>query len=204
MKSRIALATMLLLILTTGPLARAGKYNPDRNIGDHFKGFTDLPATDGKKYSLGDFAEADVLVIAFTCNSCPYATDYEDRFQAFHQKHAQNEDVAFIAINCNLVPADSLEKMKAKAKEEGFTFPYLFDESQQTGKALGALRTPECFVLNKDRDIVYMGAFDDSTNAAQVEKEYVANAVDATLRGEAPAIAETPPVGCLIRYKRKQ
>ncbi|TWT61063.1 thioredoxin family protein [Rubinisphaera italica] len=200
--NRIVLGMFLLSSLISGSNLEAGKYNPDRSIGDHFAGFDALPATDDKSYSTKDFKDADVLVIAFTCNSCPYAEDYESRFEQFQKKYAKNNRVKFVAINCNLVKADSLEKMKEKAEEAGFTFPYLFDESQQTGRDLGALRTPECFVLNKARNIAYMGAFDDSTNASEVKQQYVVDAVEALLQGDQPEIRETPPIGCLIRYKR--
>ncbi len=200
--NRIVLGMFLLIGLIPFRLIEAGKFNPDRSIGDHFTGFKMLPATDFKTYSSEDFEKADVLVIAFTCNSCPYAEDYETRFEQFHKHYAKNDRVKFVAINCNLVKSDSLEKMKEKATEAGFSFPYLFDESQQTGRDLGALRTPECFVLNKDRNISYMGAFDDSTNATEVKQQYVVEAVEALLEGDQPEITETPPVGCLIRYKR--
>lgn len=200
--NRIFMGMLLLSSLLSVSVLEAGKFNPDRSIGDHFAGFDTLPATDDKAYSSKDFEDAEVFVIAFTCNSCPYAEDYESRFEQFHKKYAKNDRVKFVAINCNLVKADSLEKMKEKAEEAGFSFPYLFDESQQTGRDLGALRTPECFVLNKDRNIVYMGAFDDSTNAAEVKQQYVIEAVEALLEGNQPEVKETPPVGCLIRYKR--
>jgi len=203
MSIRFSLA-LLLLCLVVPSSAEAGKYNPDRNIGDQFTGFESLPATNGKSYSSSDFKEAEVLVIVFTCNSCPYAVDYEERLKAFEEKWSGEDRVQLVAINCNLVPSDSFEKMKVRAEEQGFNFIYLLDETQQTGKALGALRTPECFVLDRDRKIAYMGAFDDSTNAAEVETRYVDNAVNAVLQGQKPEPAETPPVGCLIRYKRRR
>ncbi|MCG6156082.1 thioredoxin family protein [Rubinisphaera margarita] len=201
----IRLSFALILLCCAFPLqSEAGKYNPDRSIGDQFAGFESLPATDGKTYSSSDFEDARALVIVFTCNSCPYALDYEERLKAFEEKWGSDQRVQLVAINCNLVPSDSLEKIKERDEEQGFNFIYLFDESQQTGKALGALRTPECFVLDQDRKIVYMGAFDDSTNAAEVETRYVENAVEAVLRGNSPVPAETPPIGCLIRYKRRR
>lgn len=193
-----------LLVLAVLQNVEAGKYNPTRSLGDPFAGFENLPSVSGQAVSLIDFEKADVLVIVTTCNSCPYAVEYEQRFQEFHQKYADNPRVQFIAINCNLVKDDSLEEMKQHAEKAGLTFPYLFDESQETGKDLGALRTPECFVLNRERKIIYMGAFDDSTDASQVKQQYVQEAVNATLKGEAVEIAETPPIGCLIRYKRRR
>jgi len=157
---------------------------------------------DGKTHSLSDFARAKAVVLIFTCNSCPYAVDYEERFKALTSQHQQNPAVAVIAINSNLTRADSLEEMQKRAKDQQFPFVYLFDESQQLAKQIGALRTPECFVLNEKRQIVYMGAFDDNTDASKVKHQYVSTAVDQVLAGNKPEPAETPPIGCLIRFKR--
>jgi hypothetical protein len=94
--------------------------------------------------------------------------------------------------------------MKARAKEKGFVFPYLFDETQQIAKAFGATRTPEFFVLNRERKIVYMGAMDDNPKAAEVKIRYVEEAINAALQGRGPTKAETPPIGCLIRFVRER
>jgi peroxiredoxin len=110
--------------------------------------------------------------------------------------------VGVIAVNVNLIPADSPEKMKERARKEGFVFPYLFDKSQQIGQAFGATRTPEFFVLNKDRKVVYMGAMDDSTDASKVKQNYVQQAIDAALQGKQPETTETIAIGCNVRYKR--
>lgn len=179
-----------------------GKYNEKLSIGDKAPSFAKLPGVDGKTYSSADFAKAKVLVVVFTCNSCPYAVDYEDRLVAFDGKYREGGDVALVAINCNLIEADSLENMKARAEEKGFRFPYLFDQSQNVAREYGALRTPECFVLDQDRKLVYQGAFDDNTNAGEVKQHYVASAVEAALAKQLAEVAETPPIGCLIRFKR--
>ena len=94
--------------------------------------------------------------------------------------------------------------MKKKVEEKGFKFPYLFDESQQIAKDFGAGFTPEFFVLNKDRKVVYMGAFDDSPNADKVKTQHVENAVAAALAGKSPAVIETVPIGCRIRIERRR
>ncbi|MGE0606468.1 MAG: thioredoxin family protein [Pirellulales bacterium] len=203
-------AALLMLLVGVGccwsdqsVLAR-GKHNPTLGIGDQVPAFQDLPGTDGEQHSLADFKKAKVLVVVFTCNSCPYAVDYEDRLVAFHDKYSPDGNVALVAINCNLVPQDSLEKMTQRAKDKGFNFPYLFDKSQQVPRQFGALRTPECFVLDRERKIVYMGAFDDSPNADEVEQKYVETAVQDALQGKSPAVTETLPVGCMIRFKPKR
>lgn len=181
----------------------AGKYNPVLNAGDQAPTWKKLPAADGNSYSSESFKNKEVLVIAFTCNSCPYAVDYEDRLNRLAQKYAAKEaPVAVIAVNVNLVPADSLEKMTEQAKKKQFVFPYLFDESQKIGQKFGATRTPEFFVLNKERKVIYMGAMDDATDASKVKHDYVSLAIEAALKGKQPEITETIAIGCNVRYKR--
>ena len=116
-----------------------------------------------------------VIVVVFTCNSCPYAVAYEDRIADFVKRRCSEKDakVALIAINVNKVKADLLPAMKERAKKKKFRFPYVFDESQKTAKDYGATYTPEFFVLNRDRKIVYMGAMDDSPNPKNVKRQHV-------------------------------
>lgn len=201
------LSMALALIGFTGTLSEvawAGKYNPTRNIGDLAPDWRELPGVDGKKYARSDFQSYDILVIAFTCNTCPTAVDYEDRLIALSNHYAAAGTCAVIAINANQVVADQLPSMKQRASEKRFPFVYLRDDSQQVAKAYGATVTPEFFVLDKERRIVYMGALDDSTQPAGVQVRYVENAVSATLAGEKVSAAETAPRGCLIRYARER
>lgn len=211
MKSLLESLFLVLAVSFLGTLSTAmrdcsgGEFNPDKSIGDTAPAWTDLPGTDGKKHSLGELSGKEVVVVAFTCNSCPYAVDYQQRFIDLAAKYSGDESkVAVVAINVNAVPADSFEKMKERAEEAKFNFLYLFDESQQIAKEYGAGRTPEFFVLNKDRQIVYMGAFDDSTKANDVKKHYVEDAIAATLGGEKPTVTETAPVGCAIRWAKER
>jgi peroxiredoxin len=206
LRSALILIAYLVLIATGGSDGlKAGQFNPDKNIGDQAPAWIDLLGTDGKKHSLQDLAKYQAVVVVFTCNSCPYAVDYQNRINDFAKKY-QGEDakVAVVAINVNAVPADTLEKMKERAAEEEFVFPYLYDESQQIAKDYGAGRTPEFFVLNQERKIVYMGAFDDNTKVGEVKKHYVAEAVDAVLTGGKVAVTETAPVGCAIRWAKEK
>lgn len=185
--------------------ARAGSYNPTLSIGDVAPAWKDLPGVDGKTHSLADLSKAEVVVVVFTCNSCPYAVDYEDRLNAFDRANKEHrKSVALVAINVNTIAEDALPAMKQRAEEKGFTFPYLFDASQKIAKEYGAARTPEFFVLNKDRKVVYMGSMDDSSDAAKVSKHYVDDAVKAAIAGTAADPAETPPVGCAVRYERER
>lgn len=198
----LALFTGSLLCL--GHLS-AGEFNPDKNIGDMAPAWKDLPGTDGKSHSMSDLADKEIVVVAFTCNSCPYAVDYQDRIVNLASQYtAADSKVAVVAINVNAVPADSFEKMQDRAEEAKFNFAYLFDESQQIAKDYGAGRTPEFFVLNKERQIVYMGAFDDNTKPSEVKKHYVEDAIAATLKGEKVIVSETAPVGCAIRWAKER
>ena len=129
--------------------------------------------------------------------------DYESRLIAFAEEFCGPDGkAALVAINVNRVPEDSFEKMQARARAQGFNFPYLYDESQQIARQFGALYTPEFFVLNKERKVVYMGAMDDSPQKAQVTQLYVRPAVEAALEGKSPEVAETPAKGCAVRYVR--
>jgi peroxiredoxin len=199
--TRLFLFATLLILVTQVNSLPAGKYNSTLSPGDAAPAWKDLPGVDGKKYSLSDFESSKVIVVVFTCNSCPYAVDIEDRLLAFQQKYGK-KGVALVAINVNKVEADLMPAMKDKAKEKAFQFPYLFDETQKIAKDYGAKRTPEFFVLDQDRKVVYMGALDDSPEGKKVSKRYIEAAVDMTLASEKIEIAETIPVGCAVRFER--
>lgn len=172
-------------------------------IGDPAPIWTDLAGTDDGKHSLADLKDKQVVVVCFTCNSCPYSVDYEDRMIEFHRKFSERtEGVALVAINANLKPAERLDKMKERARAKAFPFLYLMDETQEVAAAYGANFTPEFFVLNKDRRIVYRGAMDDQTQAEKVEQHFVELAVEAALKNEMPATTTNPARGCSIPYKR--
>ena len=159
-----------------------------------------LPGVDGKVHSLADLKSQAVVVVAFTCNSCPYAKAYEGRFIEFAKEHSA-KGVAFVAINVNTQEEDRLPKMKARAAEKGFPFPYLFDASQQIGRDYGARVTPHLFVLDRDRNVAYVGAFDNARRVERVTERYVRDAVTALLAGQRPKVAKTSAAGCSIRYE---
>ena len=201
---RVLLGALIAAVLA-GIRADAGTYNPDRDLGDVVDPWEDLPGTDGRRHSWSDLADRDAVVVVFTCNSCPYAVDYEERINDLAERHADaDRRVAVLAINSNRIPEDALPAMKARAEAKQFRFPYLFDESQAVARAFGAVRTPEFFVLDRERRIVYMGAMDDSTTATAVKRRYVDDAVAAVLAGRAVEVAETAPVGCQIRFERRR
>lgn len=168
----------------------------------------DLPATDGRRYSPAVFKDARVLVVVFSCNHCPYVTGSEDRMIAFARRYAP-QGVAFVAINANETdnhPTDSFDHMVARAKEKGFPFPYLRDETQEVAKAYGALRTPHYYAFDKAADggwrLQYTGRMDDNPrNPGKETTHELADAVDALLAGRTPAVRATNPVGCNVKWK---
>ena len=188
----------LWLTLGIGNQLPAGQFNDVLNIGDVAPAWMDLPGVDDKKHSLADLKDKPFVLVVFTCNSCPVSNDYEERINAFAKKHADN--VAVIAINVNTVAEDKLPKMKERAKEKKYAFPYLYDESQKIGKAYGAAFTPEFFLLNKERKVVFMGGMDDNSAPEIVKHHYLEDALQAVVKGEKPATAETTSIGCRVRY----
>jgi peroxiredoxin len=200
-RTAIALAIVMLL----SGRALAGKYNPVLKIGDKAPAWTDLEGVDGKRHALSDLADKELVVVVFTCNSCPVATDYEDRILGFSKKFAgPSGKVGLVAINVNTLPEDRLPKMKERAEAKGFDFPYLYDETQQIGKAFGAAFTPEFFVLDRQRAVVYMGGMDDSSQTDMVKNNYLEPAVEAVLAGRSPKVTEAPAIGCRVRYARER
>jgi peroxiredoxin len=203
MKNLMLCLSLCTLLAAVSP-AMAGQYNKKLDIGDKAPTFSDLPGVDDKEYSLADFKKKDVLVLVVTCNGCPVARAYEDRLKAFTKKYAEGEDakVALVAVNANSGNGDSLEKMKERAEDGEFNFVYVRDESQELGRSLGASVTPEVFVFDKDRKLVYMGGIDDSMD--EPKTDYLATAVEAALKGEKPEKAETRARGCGVKYTKKE
>jgi peroxiredoxin len=189
---------------------KIGHWNKVLKPGDPAPSFNNLPSADGKKVSLADFKDKDVVVLVVTCNHCPVAQAYQDRIIDLTRKYA-DKGVAVVAINCT-DPAeaegqDTLEKMTERAREKHFNFPYLQDASGKVGKALGASVTPEFFVLNKERKVVYLGAFDNANGKDGFHKattNYLEPAVKAALEGKMPEINETAGHGCGVLYARGQ
>jgi peroxiredoxin len=194
------LASTILALFSAGPAEGGGKFNKKIKIGAPAPTFAGLPGVDGKTHSLSDFKDKDVVVLVFICNHCPVAGAYEQRLIDFTKKYV-GERVALVAINVNTDEEDSLPNMIVRAKEKGFSFPYLYDETQKIGRALGATVTPEFFVLNKERKLAYMGGMDDAANPKNVTTNFLVPAVEAALKGAVPAISETAARGCNILYQ---
>ena len=171
-------------------------------LGDTPPAFS-LPATDGQTYSLDNFAGAKVLVIAFTCNHCPYVIQSEARVLDFYNDY-HPKGVAYVAINSNSVNTyadDSFEHMVERVKERGFEFPYLRDESQEVALAYGALRTPHFYVFDADRRLRYTGRMDDNPrNPGSETTRELRDAVDALLAGREVEEPLTNPIGCNVKW----
>lgn len=195
----LSLAVSLVACLCAG----AGEFNQVLDIGDPAPKWEKLPSTDGEPHSAEMLKDSPATVVVFTCNSCPYAQDIEERLVALQKKLA-GQEVPIVAINVNKIDEDRLPAMKEKAAQAGFDFPYLFDESQQIAKEFGAIKTPEFYVLDSDWRVVYMGALDDSPDGKNVTQRYVEPAVEAVLEGKEPEVTETVPIGCGIRYERER
>ena len=164
-----------------------------------------LPATDGNHYALSDFDDADVLVVMFICNHCPYVKAVIDRLVALGRTW-DDEDVAFVAISSNdaeRYPDDSFENMRQLAEKREFPFPYLYDESQEVARAYQAACTPDFFVYDDDRRLAYCGRLDDNWKEPEkVEKRDLHDAIAALLRGEQPDEEQHPSMGCSIKWKQ--
>ncbi len=188
------------LVASFGLKSDSGGYK----VGDTATDFK-LKNIDDKMVSLADYKKAKGFILIFTCNHCPYSVAYEDRIIELDKKYKE-KGFPVIAINPNnpeKQPQDSFEAMKVRAKEKGFTFPYLFDDGQKIYPQYGATRTPHVFLLNKESGklvVSYIGAIDDNyKDASQAKSKYVEDAVDALLKGKKPATTETKAIGCTIK-----
>jgi len=185
--------------------ASAGKYNKVLKVGDAAPQWKDLEGTDGAKHSLADLKDREAVVVVFTCNSCPVAVGYEDRLLAFAEKHAgAKSGVEIVAINVNTIKEDALPEMKKHAEKKKFPFAYLYDPSQEIAKKFGATTTPEFFVLNGQRKVVYMGALDDKLDPAEATVNYLIPALKGAMGAKIDFESETLPRGCKIRFSRKR
>ena len=208
------------LILNLGVLAAmAGARllaaeHPVMKLGSPLPAF-ELPGVDGKVHRPSDYASAKALAIVFTCNHCPTAQAYEERIQQLATDYGPR-GVAVIAVSPNSPAAvrldelgytdlgDTLEEMKVRARHRKFTFPYLFDgETEAFSRELGPKATPHVFIFDAGRKLRYQGRIDDSERPDLVKVRDTRNALDALLRGEPPAVAETRVFGCSTKWADK-
>lgn len=164
-----------------------------------------LPDTTGRIVRLSDFADAPALVVAFICNHCPYVKHIRAGLAAF-ARDVQARGVAVVAINSNDVasyPEDSPERMAEEVRSAGYSFPYLYDESQEVARAYRAACTPDFYLFDRERRLVYRGQFDDSRpgNGVPVTGKDLRAAVDAVLAGRPVSEKQKPSSGCNIKWK---
>ncbi len=171
-------------------------------IGDPAPDF-ELPGVDGKVHRLEDFAEKEVLGVAFLCVHCPYVMAYEGRYIDIQNDYAP-KGVQLVGINPNdstKYPEDSFENMKRRAEDKNYPFPYLRDKTQEVADAYGAQATPEFFIFDKDRKLAYRGRLDDNhRDPSAVQETYLRDALDAILAGEEPPKSFVPAIGCSIKW----
>lgn len=164
----------------------------------------DADGREGAERALSDYGDAEALVVVFTCNHCPYAQHVEEALietaEAYHER-----GVAFVAICSNdaeQYPDDSFEAMAARAREHGYPFPYLHDESQEVARAYGAVCTPDFFAYDGSRHLAYRGRFDETRpNKGEAHGGDLRQALDELLENGTVAMEQKPSVGCSIKWK---
>jgi len=183
-------------------------YSKGMPVGTPAPPFT-LPSVDGKTYTLASFADSKLLVIIFTCNHCPYAQAVEDRIVQLARDYTR-KGVAVAAINPNdarAYPDDSFDKMVERAKQKGFTFPYLRDETQAIARAYDAACTPDIFVFDGQRRLLYNGRLDDNWKEPhKVQRHDLRLVLDAALEAGGFDSGKldfdpVPSMGCSIKWK---
>ncbi len=200
-KYSVCLFIWSMLLPTWAGVCLAGEFNRVLSVGDVAPVWRNLEGVDGQQHSLEDLDESRFVVVAFTCNSCPYAQDVEGRLITLADQ-VKDLGGALVAINVNTITADALPAMKEKSRQKKFTFPYLYDPTQAIAKAFGATTTPEFFLLDESRKIAYMGALDDSPDGQDVRQKYLETAIGDLVARRQPVLSETVPIGCRIRIQR--
>ncbi len=198
----ITLAVVAVVALSSFDLGNSA--TEGYGIGDVATDFS-LKDVDGSMVSLSDYPDAKGFIVIFTCNTCPYAVASEQRIVDLDQEF-KDKGYPVIAINPNnpeVQPDDTYELMQAKAKSAGFTFPYLYDESQTVYAKYGATKTPHVYLLHKEGGnpvVKYIGAIDDNVrNADAVTDRFLANAVNELLAGKEVSVKETKAIGCSVK-----
>jgi peroxiredoxin len=164
-----------------------------------------LPDTEGNTVSLSDFADRDALLVMFLCNHCPFVKHVREELARLGNEY-EKRGVGIVAISSNDVenyPQDGPEAMREEKAREGYSFPYLYDETQEVAKIYRAACTPDFFLFDRKRRLVYRGQLDDSRpgNEIAVSGKDLRAALDAVLEGRPVAEEQRPSVGCNIKWK---
>lgn len=184
------------MVRTVSTMLELGTSAPDFSLLE--------PAT-GRQRSLNDFADKKALLVMFICNHCPYVLHIEDGLIALGNEY-KNEDVAIVAISANDAdnyPDDSPAKIAERVKDKGYPFPYLYDETQEVAKAYAAACTPDFFLFDAERKLVYRGQFDDARprNEVDVTGKDMKDAIQRILADQPQAEEQIPSMGCNIKWK---
>jgi peroxiredoxin len=175
------------------------------SLGTKAPDFELTDAVSGRTVSIGDFAGKSGLLVMFICNHCPYVQHVRDELARLGRDY-QDSDLAIVAISSNDIaayPSDSPDAMKTEAETYGYVFPYLFDESQSVAASYAAMCTPDFFLFDDDRSLVYRGRLDGSRPGTDVPVtgEDLRAAIEATLASEPAPDEQHPSMGCSIKWK---
>jgi thiol-disulfide isomerase/thioredoxin len=219
MKKAVLVSLAALMAAAPGPAPRAaaaeGPAVPTLAIGSSAPDF-DLPGVDGRRYTLASFAKAKVLVIVFTANHCPTAQAYEGRIEKLHADfEGRGVQVVLVSPNDPLALrldeqgysdlGDTFEEMKIRAKDRGWTMPYLYDgETEAMSRKYGPVATPHVFVFDAERKLRFVGRVDDNENPAKATSSDARSAVEAVLAGKAVPVETTKVFGCSVKWSDKR
>lgn len=196
---------IFILMLAVSVSVVAASNNGKLGIGDK-PVLTDVKMEDvsGAKISLADVKKENGLLVMFSCNTCPFVLQWEDRFPDL-KAWADKNKVGMVILNSNHTKRDgedSFEAMKKHAKEKGYNFYYALDDQSLIANSFGGQTTPHAFLFNSKMELVYKGAIDDSYKSAKdVKQPYLKDAISSMSSGKEVAVAETKPVGCSIKRK---
>lgn len=208
MKNTFILSIYLIVIFTSN-VAIGGQFNSVLNIGDAMPEFTDLPTTGDEALSSNDLDES-VIVLVSLANHCPWVRGMDEDLVELVASF-KDQNVRVIGLSVNHREDDQLPAMKEHAQKYGYNFTYAYDESQELGRELGASRTPEYFVFNKERKLIYTGALYDSPAKmssdgsvkyinGEPSQFFVRDAIQSTLENNEVAVKETRAYGCSVKY----
>ena len=210
---RSALAWLTLVLVAVPPLRAAGNH-PLLPLGSALPDFK-LPGVDGRDYTPADFAQAEIVVIVFTCNHCPTAQAYEQRIKGLATDY-RSKGVALLAINANHAEAvrldemaytdlgDTFAEMKVRAAHRGFNYPYVDDgPTQAVVEKFGAVATPHIFIFDRTRQLRFQGRIDDSERADLATHHDTRDAIEALLAGRDPVVTQTKVFGCSLKWAEK-
>jgi peroxiredoxin len=171
-------------------------------VGDRAPSF-ELPDTSGDLHALPVEPAPPATVVVQTCNHCPYVIAWNPRLRRVAEDY-ESRGVRFLAVNSNdasRYPADSIDHMKRFVSDQSWPIPYLYDESQEAARALGAIATPHVFVFDGDHRLAYQGAPDANHQDDSLDADWLRGAIDAVLDGRTPDPQETPPRGCSVKWR---